>query len=75
VVGEEDIADNTEVLVRSFDNGAVHAFPCSVGETARKMFTALGDNFEEKLQMYQRIAKSQGGSDRSVGIPYEYNDM
>ncbi|KAK2597375.1 hypothetical protein QQS21_005999 [Conoideocrella luteorostrata] len=75
VLGEDDREQDEVMLVRSFDQGAVHAFPCKTEETANKMFTAFSDNFEEKLQMYQKIAKSQGKRDRSVGVPYEFMDM
>ncbi|KAM4060733.1 hypothetical protein HRG_001727 [Hirsutella rhossiliensis] len=74
VLGEEDVSEDTVTLVRSFDDGAVHAFPCSTGECARKMYTALGDNFEEKLQIYKDITDAEGDKDRSVGEPYEYDD-
>lgn len=75
VLGDEDKADDTITLVRSFSNGAVHSFPCPTDETGLNMYTALSDNFEEKLQMYQKKTKSKGGNDRSVGVPYEYNGM
>ncbi|OAQ65219.1 hypothetical protein VFPPC_06366 [Pochonia chlamydosporia 170] len=74
VVGKDDKAEDTVTVVRSFNHGAVHAFPCKTEETGSFMFTGYSENFEEKMQTYQKLAKANGDKDRSVGVPYEFMD-
>lgn len=75
VLDDDDVDQDTIMVVRRLGGNDVHAFPCPVRETSRKIYTALSDNFEEKLLMYQRITKSEGNYDRSIGTPYEYGDV
>lgn len=74
-LSEEDVGGDTVMLVRRFHNGAIHAFPWTVAEAARKLYTAFGDRFDEHMQMYKRITKGDGGEDRSIGEPFEYTNL
>lgn len=56
--------------MRCFRNG-VQAYPCEKGTVCGHMALRTGLDFQEDLERYQRISKSRGTEDRSVGIAWE----
>ncbi|KAI1656459.1 hypothetical protein F4813DRAFT_364405 [Daldinia decipiens] len=72
VLCDDDLLEDTVTLVRGFEHGAVHSFPCPVDEIWGKMMTMWnGRSFEEQLQTYQYIVEEHPDKDRSVGEAYE----
>lgn len=56
--------------IRCFRNG-VQAYPSEMGLVVGHMSLRTGLDFQEELERYQRVSKSSGTEDRSVGIAWE----
>lgn len=56
--------------IRCFRNG-VQAYPCEKGTVCGHMALRTGLDFQEDLELYQRVSKSRGTEDRSIGIAWE----
>lgn len=67
------VSDDTKYAplpIKCFHNG-VQAFPCEKGTVTGHMALRTGLDFQEDLERYQKICKSSGVDDRSVGIAWE----
>ena len=74
-IDENDKEEDTVMLVRRFkneDGTAVHAFPESIGSVTLFIANYIGDDWEDKMERYKRVARKSGKEDRSVGVPFEY---
>ena len=72
---ENDKNEDTIMLVRRFeseDGTAVHAFPEPTGSATQFIINYIGDDWEDKMKRYKRVARKSGKEDRSVGVPFEY---
>lgn len=72
---ENDKSEDTIMLVRRFkneDGTAVHAFPEPTGGVTEFIINYIGDDWEDKMKRYKRVASKSGKEDRSVGVPFEF---
>lgn len=72
---DNDKNQDTIMLVRrskNEDGTAVHAFPEPTGTVTQFIINYVGDDWEDKMQRYKRVARKSGKEDRSVGVPFEY---
>jgi len=67
VAGEDKYAPE---FIKCFHDG-VQAYPCEKGTVLGHLTLRTGQDFQEDLERYQRICKSSGVEDRSVGIAWE----
>ena len=72
---ENDMNEDTVMLVRRFsdeDGTALHAFPQPTESATQFTINYIGDDWEDKMKRYKRVARKLGKEDRSVGVPFEY---